>query len=299
MDMQNSTLITLCWELYEQGIPKSHIAERLNKHRETIHIWIQGIEQYGLLHFLDRYEQAKKGERKRRQVDPVVKRLIWDIREREFHCCGQKIQYFLNKEHGIHLCVPKIYEILGEKYVIRSKWKRNKERGPIPEASMPREVIQMDTIDFGDIYAFTAIDIFTKEADILLAPELTAKYGNKFLFQSMRRRFGGHVYLIQTDGGPEFKADFLTNVQLFCDRHRVARPYRKNEQSYSESFNRTVRKECLGWQNYRLHDLEECTKMVESFLERYHYHRPHMGLGMKTPLCSLKKEADCRIFTEN
>ncbi len=116
--------------------------------------------------------------------------------------------------------------------------------------------------------------------------------------QSMRRRFDGHVHLIQTDGGPEFKADFLTNVPMFCHRHRIARPYRKNEQSYIESFNRTVRKECLGWNNYRLRDLKECTEMVESFLKRYHYHRPHMGLGMRPPLTSVK-EVDCRIFTEN
>ena len=296
--MRNSTLITLCWELYEQGIPKSHIAERLNKHRETIHIWIQNIKRYGLLPFLDKYEQAKKGERKRRQVDPVVKRLVWNIREREFHCCGQKIQYFLHNEYGIHLCVPKIYEILAEKYVIRSKWKKNKERGPIPEASLPREVIQMDTIDFGDIYAFTAIDIFTKEADILLAPELTARYGNRFLFQSMKRRIDGHAHLIQTDGGPEFKADFILHVHSFCDRHRIARPYRKNEQSYIESFNRTVRKECLGWANYRTNQLQECRELVESFLKRYRYHRPHMGIGMKPPLPN-RKEVDCRIFTEN
>jgi transposase len=288
----------MCWELYEQGMPKTHIAARLGKHRETIHIWIKGIERYGLLAFLDRHEQAKKGERKRRQVDPITKRLVWKIREREFHCCGQKIQYFLEREHGIHLSVPKLYEILAEKYIIRSRWKKNKERGQIPQASMPREVIQMDTIDFGDIYAFTAIDIFTREADILVAPKLTAEYGTKFLLRSMRRRFGKHVHLIQTDGGPEFKADFLANVPLFCDRHRVARPYRKNEQSYIESFNRTVRKECLGWQKYRLRDLKECTEMVESFLERYHYHRPHMGLGMRPPLTSVK-EVDCRIFTEN
>ena len=279
-------------------MPKARIAKRLGKHRETIHIWIQNIERYGLLAFLERYERAKKGERRRRQVDPIVKRFVWKIREREFHCCGQKIQYFLEREYSIHLSVPKIYEILAEKYVIRSKWKKNKERGLIPEASMPREVIQMDSIDFGDIYAFTAIDTFTREADILLAPDLTARNGTKFLLQSMRRRFGGHVHLIQTDGGPEFKADFLANVPLFCNRHRVARPYRKNEQSYIESFNRTVRKECLGWNKYRLRDLEECTEMVESFLKRYHYHRPHMGLGMRPPLTSVK-EADCRIFTEN
>ena len=297
--MQNRTLITLCWELYEQGIPKVRIAKRLNKNRETIHIWIQNIKEHGLLSFLDNYEQAKKGERKRRQVDPIVKRLVWEIREREYYCCGQKIKYYLELERGIHLSVPKIYEILAEKYVIRSKWKKNKARGLIPKASMPREVIQMDTIDFGDIYAFTAIDIFTREADILLAPELTARYGSRFLVKSMKRRFGQHVHLIQTDGGPEFKADFLMHVHSFCDRHRIARPYRKNEQSYIESFNRTVRKECLGWSKYRVEQLPECIEMVESFLKRYHYHRPHMSLGMKPPLQRLKKEVDCRIFTEN
>jgi transposase len=297
MDMTNAALIILCWELREQGIPKSHIAQRLGKHRGTIHIWLRGIKRYGLLNFLDKYQQAKKGERKKRQADLVVKRLVWAIREREYDCCGQKIQYFLNLEHGIRLSVPKIYEILSEKYVIRSKWKKNKERGQIPKASKPREVIQMDTIDFGGLFAFTAIAIFTKEADILLATELTAKFGCEFLHQSMGRRFGSHVHLLQTDGGPEFKAEFTRNVQLFCDRHRVARPYRKNEQSYIESFNRTVRKECLGWQNYHPEELGECRKLVESFLKRYHYHRPHMGLNMTPPL--VRKEVDCRISTEN
>ena len=181
MDMQNATLITLCWELYEQRLPKTEIATRLGKHRETIHLWVKGIQRFGLLGFLDRYEQAKKGERRSRQVDGLVKRWVWDIREREYLCCGQKIQYFLWREHNIHLSVPKIYEILAEKYVIRSRWKKNHSRGPIPEASQPREVIQMDSIDFGGLFAFTAIDIFTREADVLLAPELTARYGLRFL----------------------------------------------------------------------------------------------------------------------
>jgi hypothetical protein len=195
MDMTNETLIVLCWELYEEGRPKSRIAQRLWKHRETIHLWIKGVAKTGLIGFLDQYQKAKKGERKKRQVDAIVKRWVWEIREREYDCCGQKIQYFLALEHGIHLSVPKIYEILAEKYVIRSKWKKNKQRGPIPQAVEPRQVIQMDTIDFGELFAFTAIDTFTKEADVLLAPALTAEYGLKFLKQSMLRRFDGQVNL--------------------------------------------------------------------------------------------------------
>jgi len=96
MDMLNETLITLCGELYEQGIPKSHIAEKLGKNRETIHIWIKGIEEHGLLVYLEKYRRAKKGKRAKRKANSLVKRWIWEIREREYNCCGQKIQYFLS-----------------------------------------------------------------------------------------------------------------------------------------------------------------------------------------------------------
>jgi transposase len=286
MDMNNKTLITLSWELFEQGVPKIHIAEKLGKHRETIGIWIKNIEKCGLVGFLDQYDQAKKGPREKRRIDPLVKLWVWELREREMDCCGQKIQYFLEKEYQVHLSVPKIYEILAEKYIIKSRWKKNQARGPIPQASKPREVIQMDTLDFGAIFAFTGIDIFTREADILLAPELTSAYGYQFLKQSMERRFNNFAHLIQTDGGPEFKDEFKRNVNQFCDRHRIARPYRKNEQSFIESFNRTVRKECLGWLKYKTSQLKTCQNMVESFLRRYHYHRPHMSLGMKPPLAN-------------
>lgn len=284
MDVLNTSQIALTWELFEHGVPKSRIAADLGRTRETIHIWIKGVAKYGLLEFLDRYESAKKGRRSPRKTNPVVKRWIYRIRDREEDCCGQKIQYFLEKERGLHLSVSKIYQVLSEKYTIRSKWKKNKVRGPVPHPDHSREVIQMDSLDFGGLFAFTAVDCFSREADILLTPELTSQYGHKFLIQSMARRFDNHVELIQTDGGPEFKQDFTDHVYEYCDRHRVSRPYKKNEQSFIESFNRTVRKECLGWINYDSRQLDECTEMIESFLERYHYHRPHMGLGMKTPL---------------
>jgi len=284
MDMHNITKITLAWELYEAGILKKDIAARLEVNRDTIRLWIGSIQRYGLLSFLDRYLKAKKGARLGRQVDSVLKRWVWDLRERELDCCGQKIQYFLREEHQVSISVPKIYEILKEKLIIKSKWKKNKTRGPIPVASRPQEVIQMDTIDFGGLFAFTGVDIYTREADVFLAPELTAHYGYHFLTKSMERRFHGHVNLLQTDGGSEFKEEFKEHVHEFCERHRVARPYKKNEQSYIESFNRTVRKECLGWTKYRTDQQDSCTSLVEAFLERYHYRRPHMGLGMKPPL---------------
>jgi hypothetical protein len=107
-------------------------------------------------------------------VDALVKRWVWEMREREHDCCGQKIAYFLAREHNVKLGVPKIYEVLAEKYEIRSKWKKNQARGEAPEATLAREVVQMDTIDFGGLFVFTAVDIFSREADVSLRPALTA-----------------------------------------------------------------------------------------------------------------------------
>ena len=99
----------------------------------------------------------------------------------------------------------------------------------------------------------------------------------------MSRRFTGHVEGLQTDGGPEFKGAFAQQARAYCDRHRIARPYKKNEQASIESFNRTLRKECLGWGTYRVEDLPQLIPAVHMLLDRYHYHRPHLGLSPLRP----------------
>lgn len=284
MDMLQTSKIINAWELFNQGVPQTHIASHLGVNRDTVRVWLQGIKSLGLNQFLADYGSAKKGTRVRRKKTEGIKNLICEIREQERYCCGQKIKYFLEQDHGIKLGNTLIYEVLNERYQLRSKWKKNTVRGPIPTAEQAREVVQVDTVDFGEIFAFTSVDIFTKEVDILLRPSLTSQDGLIFLETAMNRRFDGHVNLIQSDGGPEFKREFRSNVLRFADRYRVARPYKKNEQSYIESFNRSLRKECLGWSKYRLNQLPELTKEVEQYLTWYHERRPHLGLNLKTPL---------------
>jgi transposase InsO family protein len=293
MDMQTLTQMTLVVELAAQGLSHTKIAAHLGKHRETIGLWLQGIATYGLVGYFDRHTQAKKGPRRARQVPARIKRLIWELRVRELDCCGQKIAYFLEREYHLRLSVPKIYEILAEKYVIRSKWRKNQKRGAVPKAACARAVIQMDTVAFGHLFAFTGIDIYTKEAAVMLRPTLTSDDGAAFLHTAMARRFTGRVEILQTDGGPEFKGAFAQQARAYCDRHRIARPYKKNEQAYIESFNRTLRKECLGWGTYRAGDLSRLIPEVETFLARYHYHRPHLGFSpMRPPLQTSPTQED-------
>ena len=281
--MQQLTKIILASELFNKRVPQTHIASQLGIHRDTVGLWLKGIAEFGLERFLEQYQAAKKGARQKRKISVQLKELVYKIREEEREGCGQKIRYFLREDYNISLGTTTIYKILSEKYQLRSKWKKNQARGPVPHAKEAREVIQMDTVDFGEIFAFNGIDIFSKDVDILLRPSLTSHDGRIFLETAMERKFDGHAGLIQADGGPEFKDEFKANVYRFADRYRVARPYKKNEQSYIESFNRSLRKECLGWNKYKIDQLPELAKEVESYLIWYHERRPHIGLNMKTP----------------
>lgn len=282
--MQNITKIAVAWELAEQKIPKLHIVKKLGIGRATLYRWLRGIEETEDLEtFIDQYLAAKKGPRKKRKIDGLLKARIWSLRERHRNCCGQKIQYFLKEDYDIDLGIKAIYKILGEKYTLRTKWKRNQKRGPVPQAIKPREVIQIDTVDFGEVFAFSGIDIFTREADVVLRPTLTSYDGLIFLKTAMRRRFDNFVETIQTDGGSEFEDEFLTHVLEYAKYHRIARPYKKNEQAFIEAFNRSLRKECLGWGKYKAKEIPVLTKEVEDYLEYYHDVRPHISLGMRSP----------------
>ena len=282
MGMNQLTKIVVAFELYEQRLPVTHIASKLGVERTTIHRWVNKISRTSLERFLEDYLQAKKGERAKRRIDPLIKVWIYNYREKYKDPCGQKIRLFLKEEKNLDISTTTIYKVLREKYKLRSKWKKNQVRGPVPKASKPREVIQMDSVDFGDVFAFTGVDIFSKDVSVKLYPTLTSSDGKDFLIHAFEERFQ-HTELLQTDGGPEFKDQFKRTVYLYANRFRIARPYRKNEQAYIESFNRSLRKECLGWGKFNPKDVTSLQREVDDYLVYYHTKRPHLGLGMKTP----------------
>ena len=93
----------------------------------------------------------------------------------------------------------------------------------------------------------------------------------------------GYTNLIQRDGGPEFGKVWYEEASEYCTTIRTSRPYKKNEQAYIESFNRTLRKECVGWMKYRRKDRSLLQEKVNKFLEYYNNVRPHLSLNLETP----------------
>jgi len=276
----------LAWELHQAGVRVPAIAQRMGKDRATVYRWLRGIRLGGRREFVEDYRGAKK-RRRRRKVNPYLEQRILSLRREHRECCGEKIVYWLAKE-GIHLSRSSVYRVLNKHLQLRARGHRNRPRGPVPRAKGPRQVIQMDTVALGELYAYTAVDTYTREAQVVLLPGLTGADGLKALEEVMA--YFGHCEVLQTDGGREFAGAFEEKIGCYARRHRVARPYERNEQAFVESFHRSLRRECVGWWKYKRSEQEELEEEVRAYLDYYHHQRPHLGLGMRTPLPPL-----CRI----
>jgi transposase len=279
--MQSLTRIRMVWLLREAGHGAEEIAWRVGVSRATVYRWLRGIKRYGVRRFRWRYKRAKRGHRQRKASRYVEERVL-AIRQAHHGSCGEKIVYWLAQE-GIVLSRSTVYRVLAKHAQLRVRGRRNQARGAVPQGLKPRQVIQMDTVDFGDVFAFTAIDTFTREASVVMRPRLTSQDGAAALAHFAA--YFGRCDMIQTDGGTEFQAHFQALAASIAGGHRVARPYKKNEQAFIERFNRTLRHECLGWKKYPRHFIPILQHHVDSWLQYYHFVRPHMAFQpMRPPL---------------
>ena len=277
----NITKIKLSYTLWKNGVSPKCIPAQIGVHRSTLYRWLSGIERKGIQKFIRDYKKAKRGRKQPRKTSVLAKVRILAIRKEYKQCCGQKIQYILEREYGINVSVATIYRILGGTYQLRSKWKKYSKRGFVHKGTSPREAIQTDTVDFGGVYAFTAIDTYTKEASVIIRPRLTAQDGQAALKEQLQ--YFEKIDHIQRDGGSEFKKEWQQYAQEKIPSIRTARPYKKNEQAFIERFNGILRKECLGYAKYKKQDLAKIQQQVNTFLHYYHTKRPHLSLGMLTP----------------
>lgn len=278
--MKSVTHFELAWRMYQAGVSVEEIGRAVERDRATVFRWLAGIKRYGIREFVHRKATCKR----RRQLRKVNDRLRRDIirLRRELGWCGQKIQKELWEKQGVKLSLMTVYRVLRHEFVIGSKWKRQAFRGEAPKATRPREVVQHDTVDFGELFAYTSIDIFTKEPMVIIADNLLSETGVA-AFKQQRAHYGS-VALHQSDEGPEFKGRFVATVHAAGAEHRYARPYKKNDQAYIENFNRSLRKECLGWGKYKREDKARVQARVNAYLRHFIHERWHMGLpNMVTP----------------
>ena len=279
--MRTLTHYEVAWNMYQAKSTISQICEVVSKHRATVYRWIKKIKQIGIRAFLKRKASCKH-RRPRSQTPETTIQKIVDIRN-EFGWCGAKIRKELNENHDISIALSTIYRWLHRRFTKAAvgvqKYKKHKA---LVTANAPRQVVEHDTVDLGGgVYAYTAIDIFTKEPSVVIGTNLEMSTGAKAF--SHHNKFYGKTKLHQSDGGSEFQTTFREAVELVSE-HRYSRPYKKNEQSHIENFNKSLRSECFPRGEYQQKDVGKLQKQANQFTKHYIDRRWHMGLpDMMTP----------------
>lgn len=270
------------WRMKSEGVAVATIAKIIGKSKATIYRWFKGIKTMGGIRKFEHYKKTCKIRRPKAKTSGYTVKLVIKIRQSRGYC-GLKIQKELKEKHSIKISVATIYRILHEHLDhYHVCFKRYRKHEAIVVAHGPREVVEHDTVDLGGYYAYTSIDIFTKEPCVIIGTDLTSASGKAAFLK--QKAFYGPVKLHQSDNGSEFKDEFVQAVLASGSKHRYSRPYKKNEQAHIENFNRCLRNECFQGRNYSAFTLEEMQAMADHFVWQYIHDRWHMGLpDMMTP----------------
>jgi len=131
------------------------------------------------------------------------------------------------------------------------------------------------------IRLLTIVDHFTRES---LAIEVAGKLQGGDVVAALERlaRTRQLPATIRVDNGPEFTSKAL---DLWAYSHQVkldfSRPGKPTDNAFIESFNGSVRAECLN-ENWFL-SLEDAQEKIEAWRNDYNNHRPHSALCNLAP----------------
>lgn len=129
--------------------------------------------------------------------------------------------------------------------------------------------------------ALTAVDVVTREA---LAIEIGQRLKGEDVVATLDRILStrGEPKYLFVDNGSEFSGRML---DLWAYHHKVridfSRPGRPTDNCYVETFNGSLREECLNVHEFG--SIEQVRQKIEAWRVDYNDHRPHGALGHLTP----------------
>lgn len=187
--------------------------------------------------------------------------------------------------------IIKRFELYFRATVLRSKRRAHKARQVwkirkpyLLKADKPRCVIEFDMkhIYLGGVkhYAFVAVDIFTKEAVIHLAGQPSSWQAKRAL-QKVLAVFGSDVVIVNDNGSENYRHAYEYLKQENVTQY-FARPHTPKDKPHVENLIGKLQQECLD-EDRRNMTLEERGQQITTWLNDYHFFRPHQSLGYLTP----------------
>lgn len=195
--------------MHQAGIIIEDMAKVVKRHRATIFRWLAQMKRIGIKEFLRLKRECKQRRPRARTPEWIIQLLI--DRRSTYAWCGQKLRKELAERHGIFLGLSTIYRWLHHRLTKTAVGVQHyTKHQALVRASAPREVIEHDTVDLGGLYAYTAIDIYSKEVSVFIGTDLTMGTGaTAFAYHTQTFSW---ARLHQSDNGSEFQSAFVETV---------------------------------------------------------------------------------------
>lgn len=215
-------------------------------------------------------------------AEKVVLRIL-EIRA-ERHQCAEIIHWRLKSE-GVAVSLSSVKRVLRRHGLSRfSRWKKWHQYSPRPVPEKPGILVQvdsvMDGVPQGRLSAYALIDLCSRWAYAEPTEMINTHQSLRFIDQAQREspfRFR----TLQSDNGSEFSKYFTTQLEAKNFVHRHSRVRRPTDNGHVERFIRTLQEGCL---NRIPRSFLSWQKEIPEFIRYYNNERPHMALGMRTPL---------------
>ncbi len=238
----------------------------------------------GVTRSLVRYRSVKPPQEplRRRLRELAASRVSW----------GYPRLTILLRREGWRVNHKRVYRLYTEEGLTlkRKRPKRRKSAVPRQVRPEPQEANERWAMDFvhdtlaggHSIRILAAIDAYTRECVALAARSAFRGADVAMVLTEAGRRRGGLPALISVDNGTEFTSKALDHwaywnkIQL-----DFSRPGKPTDNAHIESFNATLRRECLS--QHWFTDLEDARLTLERWRDDYNKFRPHSSLGQIPP----------------
>ena len=204
---------------------------------------------------------------------------------------GYRRLLILLKREGWKIGKQLVYRVYcQESLQLRSKRPRRRKMATTRrERFEPKTVNQAWAMDFVSdqlvngtkFRALTIVDVFSRESlALVVGKSLRAKHVVDTLNRLCATRRAPQV--VFADNGSEFSGR-LMDLWAYHQKVRIdfSRPGKPTDNSFIESFNGSLRDECLN--THWFESLDEAQQVLEAWREQYNESRPHMALDGQSP----------------
>lgn len=221
-----------------------------------------------------------------RELSPELIGKIYRTRLR-VNRSAEVIQKIL-KEEDVQVSLSSVKRTLDRTGLLkkRSPYKRYHPHVERPVAERPGSLVQIDTIHTMQsekvrMYTFVCIDVYSRWVYAKSYQRMNAATSLRFVREAqLHAPF--QFSMLQSDHGPEFGTWFVSQIQK---RHRYTRIGKPNDNAHIERFNRTLQEECL---DHHPRTPQAYNRALRVYLPYYNEKRHHFGLGLETPLFTIK-----------